>query len=90
MNKQNELVKFFKGKIVSGHFYKMSTKDKRYFHGVLKFETRDTPDLITVYDFQKKQYRRFRLDQGSIKLKSGNQLFSYNKKSGITFKTRSV
>jgi len=52
MNKQKEIVRFFKGKIVSGHFFKMSTKDKRYFHGVLKFEARDTPDLITVYDFQ--------------------------------------
>lgn len=90
MNKQKEIITFFKGRIVSGHFFKMSTKDKRYFHGVLKFEARDTPDLITVYDFQKKQYRRFRLDQGSISLRSGNKLFSYNKNSGITFKTRSA
>ena len=90
MNKSKEITTFFKGRIVSGHFTKISTKVKRSFHGVLKFETRDTPDLITVYDFQKKAYRRFRLDQGTIKLKSGNQLFSYNKNSGITFKTRSA
>ena len=89
MNKHKQIIKFAKGKIVSGTFTKLdgTTRD---FWGVFKHEDRDKNNLVTVFDYRKKEYRRFRLDQGSIKLKSGNQLFSYNKKSGITFKTRSA
>ena len=89
MNTNEKIVKHFSGRIVKGGFKKIDGSFRKFW-GVLKYEDRDIPNLITVYDFKKKAYRRFRLDQGTIKLKSGNQLFSYNKNSGITFKTRSA
>ena len=77
MLKKQEILNMFHSKIVTGSFTK---KDQtiRNFWGILKNENRDHNDLITVYDFRKKNYRRFRLNQGSIILKSGNKFFKYN------------
>ena len=69
MNNQ-DIVKHFSGRIIRGVFKKIDGS-RRKFWGVLKYEDRDVPNLVTVYDFSKKAYRRFRLDQGSIVLNSG-------------------
>ena len=77
MLKKQEIYNMFNSKIVTGSFTKKD-QTKREFWGILKNEQRDNEDLITVYDFRIKQYRRFRLNTGSIILKSGNKFFKYN------------
>jgi len=77
MLKKQEIYNMFQSRIVTGSFTKKD-QTKRKFWGILKNETRDNEDLITVYDFRKNNYRRFRLNQGSITLKSGNKFFKYN------------
>jgi hypothetical protein len=90
MSKHNEIVDHFKGRIVSGIFTKLDGT-KRRFWGILKHEDRDLgKDLVTVYDLKIKQYRRFRLDSGTLRLKSGNIFYKYNHANGITLKTRSA
>ena len=90
MSKHNEIVDHFKGRIVKGIFTKLDGS-KRKFWGVLKHEDRDLgKDLVTVYDLKIKQYRRFRLDSGTLRLKSGNIFYKYNSHNGLTLKTRSA
>ena len=76
-----------RGRIVCGAFKKIDGSLRRFW-GVLKYEERDVPNLVTVYDFKKKAYRRFRLDQGSIVLMSGDRWYRQNQIKGVTFKTR--
>ena len=87
MNKNEKIVKHFGGRIVCGAFKKIDGSFRRFW-GVLKYEERDVPNLVTVYDFKKKAYRRFRLDQGSIVLMSGDRWYRQNQIKGVTFKTR--
>ena len=77
MLKKTEIYKMYNSRIVTGSFTKKD-QSKREFWGILKNETRDNEDLITVYDFRINNYRRFRLNTGSITLKSGNKFFKYN------------
>ena len=88
MNNQ-DIVKHFGGRIIRGVFKKIDGS-RRKFWGVLKYEDRDVPNLVTVYDFSKKAYRRFRLDQGSIVLNSGDRWITHNQIKGVTLKTRST
>tara|TARA_R110000822_G_C15271654_1_gene489273 strand:+ start:1068 stop:1334 length:267 start_codon:yes stop_codon:yes gene_type:complete len=88
MSKNQEIIDHFLGRFVTGNFQKIDGTI-RPFWGVLKREERDNPNLVTVYDMRV-GYRRFRLDQGIIKLKSGNIFYKYNHKNGITFKSRSA
>lgn len=88
MNNQ-DIVKHFGGRIIRGVFKKIDGS-RRKFWGVLKYEDRDVPNLVTVYDFNKKAYRRFRLDQGSIVLNSGDRWIKHNQIKGVTLKTRST
>jgi len=76
MLKKQEIYNMFHSKIVTGSFTKKD-QTKREFWGILKNEQRDNEDLITVYDFRINQYRRFRLNTGSITLKSGSKFFRY-------------
>ena len=55
MNNQ-DIVKHFGGRIIRGVFKKIDGS-RRKFWGVLKYEERDVPNLVTVYDFIKKAYR---------------------------------
>ena len=87
MNNQ-DIVKHFGGRIIRGVFKKIDGS-RRKFWGVLKYEERDVPNLVTVYDFSKKAYRRFRLDQGSIVLNSGDRWIKHNQIKGVTLKTMS-
>ena len=82
MNNQ-DIVKHFGGRIIRGVFKKIDGS-RRKFWGVLKYEDRDVPNLVTVYDFSKKAYRRFRLDQGSIVLNSGDRWIKHNQIKGST------
>tara|TARA_R100001015_G_C4625684_1_gene184306 strand:- start:2096 stop:2335 length:240 start_codon:yes stop_codon:yes gene_type:complete len=75
MNKHKQIINFARGKIVSGTFTKLDGSI-REFWGVLKHEPRDKDYLVTTYDFRKKEYRRFRLDQGNIKLVVANKTFN--------------
>lgn len=60
MNTKEKVLTTFKGQIVKAHFI---TKDGgRDFWGVLKREARDPDNIVTAYDFRKKAYRRFNLD----------------------------
>ena len=79
MNKHKQIIKFAKGKIVSGTFTKLdgTTRD---FWGVFKHEDRDKNNLVTVFDYRKKEYRRFRLDVGNINLKVADKTFNINNK----------
>ena len=79
MNKHKQIIKFAKGKIVSGTFTKLdgTTRD---FWGVFKHEDRDKNNLVTVFDYRKKEYRRFRLDVGNINLKIADKTFKINNK----------
>tara|TARA_R100000329_G_C7604117_1_gene214300 strand:+ start:194 stop:433 length:240 start_codon:yes stop_codon:yes gene_type:complete len=79
MNKHKQIIKFAKGKIVSGTFTKLdgTTRD---FWGVFKHEDRDKNNLVTVFDYRKKEYRRFRLDVGNINLKVADKTFKINNK----------
>ena len=79
MDKHKQIINFAKGKIVSGTFTKLDNTT-RNFWGVLKHEDRDKDYLVTVFDFQKIQYRRFRLDVGKIKLKVADKTFNINNK----------
>ena len=88
MNNQ-EIINMFRGRILRGVFKKLDGS-RRKFWGVLKYEDRDVPNLVTVYDFSKKAYRRFRLDQGSIVLNSGDRWIKHNQIKGVTLKTRST
>ena len=88
MNNQ-DIVKHFGGRIIRGVFKKIDGS-RRKFWGVLKYEDRDVPNLVTVYDFSKKAYRRFRLDQGSIVLNSGDRWIKHSQIKGVTLKTRST
>ena len=89
MNKNQEIINMFRGRILRGVFKKMDGS-RRKFWGVLKQEERDVPNLVTVYDFRKSEYRRFRLDQGAITLNSGKIWYKYNSHNGVTLKTRSA
>ena len=89
MNKNQEIINMFRGRILRGVFKKMDGS-RRKFWGVLKQEERDIPNLVTVYDFRLGEYRRFRLDQGAITLNSGNTWYKYNHVNGVTLKTRSA
>ena len=77
MDKHKKIIEFAKGKIVSGTFTKLdgSTRD---FWGVFKHEDRDKDYLVTVFDYRKKEYRRFRLDVGNINLKIADKTFKIN------------
>ena len=88
MNNQ-DIVKHFGGRIIRGVFKKIDGS-RRKFWGVLKYEDRDVPNLVTVYAFNKKAYRRFSLDQGSIVLNSGDRWIKHNQIKGVTLKTRST
>ena len=79
MSKHKQIIKFAKGKIVSGTFTKLdgTTRD---FWGVFKHEDRDKNNLVTVFDYRKKEYRRFRLDVGNINLKVADKTFKINNK----------
>tara|TARA_R100000322_G_scaffold98247_1_gene61891 strand:+ start:212 stop:451 length:240 start_codon:yes stop_codon:yes gene_type:complete len=79
MDKHKQIIKFAKGKIVSGTFTKLdgTTRD---FWGVFKHEDRDKNNLVTVFDYRKKEYRRFRLDVGNINLKVADKTFKINNK----------
>ena len=79
MNKHKQIIKFAKGKIVSGTFTKLdgTTRD---FWGVFKHEDRDKSNLVTVFDYRKKENRRFRLDVGNINLKVADKTFKINNK----------
>ena len=79
MNKHKQIIKFAKGKIVSGTFTKLdgTTRD---FWGVFKHEDRDKNNLVTVFEYRKKEYRRFRLDVGNINLKVADKTFKINNK----------
>jgi len=88
MNKNQEIINMFRGRILRGVFKKMDGS-RRKFWGVLKYEDRDVPNLVTVYDFRIGEYRRFRLDQGAITLNSGKIWYKYNHVNGVTLKTRS-
>lgn len=62
MTEKQKLLAAFRGKIISGTFTKQDGSP-RPFWGVLKSE-KDLPDNIVVtFDFRKKQYRRFDLNQ---------------------------
>jgi len=87
MNKNQEIINHFGGRIIRGVFKKLDGSSRKFW-GVLKYEDRDVPNLVTVYDFKKKAYRRFRLDQGSIVLMSGDRWYRQNQIKGVTFKTR--
>ena len=89
MNKNLEITKHFKGMICKGVFKKLDGSE-RQFWGVLKYEDRDVPNLVTVYDFRKNEYRRFRLDQGAITLTSGKTFYKTNQINGVTLKNRSA
>ena len=89
MNKNQEIINMFRGRILRGVFKKMDGS-RRKFWGVLKQEDRDIPNLVTVYDFRIAEYRRFRLDQGAITLNSGKIWYKYNSQNGVTLKTRSA
>ena len=89
MNKNQEIVDHFKGRICRAVFKKLDGS-RRKFWGVLKYEDRDIPNLVTVYDFRIGEYRRFRLDQGAITLNSGNIWYKYNHANGVTLKTRGL
>jgi len=88
MNKNEKIIKHFSGRIVCGGFSKIDGSFRKFW-GVLKYEDRDTPNLITVYDFRIKGYRRFRLDQGSILLKSGDRYYQHSNIKGVALKSRS-
>jgi len=88
MNKNEEIINHFGGRIIRGVFKKLDGS-RRKFWGVLKYEDRDVPNLVTVYDFRIGEYRRFRLDQGAITLNSGKIWYKYNHVNGVTLKTRS-
>ena len=62
---------------MSGTFTKLdgTTRD---FWGVFKHEDRDKDYLVTVFDYRKKEYRRFRLDVGNINLKIADKTFKIN------------
>jgi|TARA_R100001509_G_C4776693_1_gene184879 hypothetical protein len=77
MDKHKKIIEFAKGKIVSGTFTKLdgTTRD---FWGVFKHEDRDKDYLVTVFDYRKKEYRRFRLDVGNINLKIADKTFKIN------------
>ena len=77
MNKHKQIIDFARGKIVSGKFTKLDNTT-REFWGVLKHEDRDKDYLVTVFDYRKKQYRRFRLDVGNIVLNVANTTFHIN------------
>tara|TARA_B100000378_G_C17715899_1_gene296918 strand:+ start:112 stop:351 length:240 start_codon:yes stop_codon:yes gene_type:complete len=77
MNKHKQIIDFARGKIVSGKFTKLDNTT-REFWGVLKHEDRDKDYLVTVFDYRKKQYRRFRLDVGNITLNVANTTFHIN------------
>ena len=89
MNKHKQIIDFARGKIVSGKFTKLDNTT-REFWGVLKHEDRDKDYLVTVFDYRKKQYRRFRLDQGAITLTSGKTFYKTNQINGVTLKNRSA
>ena len=89
MNKNEKIVKHFGGRIVCGAFKKIDGSLRRFW-GVLKYEERDVPNLVTVYDFRKNEYRRFRLDQGAITLTSGKTFYKTNQINGVTLKNRSA
>ena len=79
MDKHKKIIEFAKGKIVSGTFTKLdgTTRD---FWGVFKHEDRDKDYLVTVFDYRKKEYRRFRLDVGNINIKIADKTFKTNRK----------
>ena len=77
INKHKKIIDFAKGKIVSGTFTKLDGTS-RDFWGVFKHEERDKENLVTVFDYRKKQYRRFRLDFGNVTLKIANLTFNIN------------
>ena len=88
MNTNEKIVKHFSGRIVKGGFKKIDGSFRKFW-GVLKYEDRDIPNLITVYDFKKKAYRRFRLYQGSILLVSGDRYYhQMDNIKGVALKSR--
>ena len=67
MNKKQTLLNAFKGHFVSGSFTKVNG-NVRHFHGRLIEATRDSKHLVTVWDADKHQYRRFNLNAGELRL----------------------
>lgn len=67
MNKKDMLMKAFGGQFVSGSFTKVNGS-VRHFHGRLIEATRDSKHLVTVWDADKHQYRRFNLNAGELRL----------------------
>jgi hypothetical protein len=73
MNKEQLLSGFF-GRIFTGSFTKVDGT-RRPVWGVIKKAPDISDNLVVVYDFRKKQYRRFRIDL-PFNIKSGKDFIA--------------